>query len=93
MWEFYNNACDPHHRILDKLDHCGKLSLQIPVWEVTQMWLHDDPIVTDLKNEVAFSPTESFLFAIGTDRITRTLWSTTGILSEKGCSVSVSLWA
>ena len=73
VWEFYNNACDPHHRILDKLDHCGKLSLQIPVWEVTQMWLHDDPIVTDLKNEAAFSPTESFLFAIGTDRITRTI--------------------
>ena len=31
VWKFYGNQCDPHHRILDKLEHCGKLGLQIPV--------------------------------------------------------------
>ena len=55
IWDMYETRCNPHHRILDKLDQVLKQNLSVPVWKPHQMWVHSDPISTTIKNESAFA--------------------------------------
>ena len=37
IWDMYETRCNPHHRILDKLDQVLKQNLPVPVWKPHQM--------------------------------------------------------